>query len=238
MRLIGRLYSLNKEAFFEGFTDYHSHILPGVDDGVQTLEQSLEILDCYEQLGIRIVWLTPHIMEDIPNTTTHLQERFACLQSAYRGKITLHLAAEYMLDNLFQERFKRHDLLPLGERGNRLLVETSYLYPAMKFYDTLRRIKEKGYYPVLAHPERYNYMGERGYKTLKEMGVKFQLNLLSLDGMYGKTVRNKARWLLDNGMYDLIGTDVHTWEACKQVKELSLSSRTLKKLSVFKTNGQ
>ena len=65
-----------------GFTDYHSHILPGVDDGVQTMDESLEILRLYEEQGIKSVWLTPHIMEDIPNTTAHLRDRFAELQAA------------------------------------------------------------------------------------------------------------------------------------------------------------
>ena len=87
-----------------GFTDYHSHILPGVDDGVQTMDESLEILRLYEEQGIKSVWLTPHIMEDIPNTTAHLRDRFAELQAAYTGGVQLHLAAENMLDNLFEER--------------------------------------------------------------------------------------------------------------------------------------
>ena len=85
---------LKDSGIFEGFTDYHSHILPGVDDGAQTMEEALETLRLYEELGIKSVWLTPHIMEDMPNTTTHLRERHAELQAAYSGPITLHLAAE------------------------------------------------------------------------------------------------------------------------------------------------
>lgn len=114
-----------------GFTDYHSHILPGVDDGVQTMDESLEILRLYEEQGIKSVWLTPHIMEDIPNTTAHLRDRFAELQAAYTGGVQLHLAAENMLDNLFEERLGKNDLLPLGENGDHLLVETSYFSPPM-----------------------------------------------------------------------------------------------------------
>lgn len=91
-----------------GFTDYHSHILPGVDDGVQTMDESLEILRLYEEQGIKSVWLTPHIMEDIPNTTAHLRDRFAELQAAYTGGVQLHLAAENMLDNLFEERLGKN----------------------------------------------------------------------------------------------------------------------------------
>lgn len=86
----------------QGRTDWHSHILPGVDDGVQTVEEALQILAEYERLGIREVWLTPHIMEDIPNTTALLRERFIELQALYIGPIILHLAAENMLDNLLR----------------------------------------------------------------------------------------------------------------------------------------
>lgn len=201
--------SLKDSGIFDGFTDWHSHILPGVDDGVRTMEEALGILRLYEELGVKSVWLTPHIMEDIPNTTAHLRERFAELQTAYKGNVKLHLAAENMLDNLFEERLEKNDLLPLGENGDHLLVETSYFNPPMGLNNILLRIKAKGYYPLLAHPERYIYMGESDYQRLKDMGVKFQLNLFALNGLYGSTVKEKAGWLLKKHLYDLTGSDIH-----------------------------
>ena len=103
---------LAESGFFRGFTDCHSHLLPGVDDGVKTLEESLAILEEMERLGVRKVWLTPHIMEDIPNETVDLQQKFQELKQMYHGKIELALAAEYMMDNLFEERLEKDDLLP------------------------------------------------------------------------------------------------------------------------------
>ncbi len=197
------------KGLFNGFTDYHSHILPGVDDGVQIMEESLEILHLYEGLGVKTVWCTPHIMEDIPNTTDCLKGRFTELQNAYSGNIRLHLAAEYMLDTLFEERLESNDLLPLGEKGDHLLVETSYFNPPMGLQNILSRIKEKGYYPVLAHPERYVYMEEEDYKRLRDMGMKFQLNIPSLTGTYGNRVMKKAEWLYRNGFCDFYGSDTH-----------------------------
>ena len=88
--------SLVGSGILEGFTDYHSHILPGVDDGVQTLDESLYVLDCLEKLGVQSIWLTPHIMEDFPNTSEKLRERFQLLLQYYSGGIALHLAAEYI----------------------------------------------------------------------------------------------------------------------------------------------
>ena len=96
------------------------------------------------------------------------------LNAAYQGNIILHLAAENMLDNLFEERLAKNDLLPLGNEGKHLLVETSYFNPPMGLNNILLRIKSKGYVPVLAHPERYVYMDAGDYRQLKEMNVMFQ----------------------------------------------------------------
>lgn len=201
--------TFEENGFFRSFTDWHCHILPCVDDGVQSMDEALQILSEYERLGIKEVWLTPHIMEDMPNRTRHLQERFAELKAAYQGNVVLYLASENMLDNLFEERLNKNDLLPIGKDGKHLLVETSYFNPPIGLHDILLRIKSKGYFPILAHPERYLYMDENEYKWLKTMGVKFQLNLFSIMGLYGKEVKKKAKSLKNRRMYEYIGTDLH-----------------------------
>lgn len=221
--------SLKGNGFFEGFTDWHSHILPGVDDGVQTMKESLDILHLYEQLGVKSVWLTPHIMEDIPNTTEHLRERFSELKTSYHGAVELHLAAENMLDNLFEERLEANDLLPIGETGNHLLIETSYFSPPMNLYELLERIKVKGYYPILAHPERYAYLNMCDYERFKANNVKFQLNLPSLTKRYGHSVKKKAKELLNKKFYDVLGTDVHRIEMMQLVFKTNLQIEILKR---------
>lgn len=201
--------------FLQGYTDWHCHLLPGIDDGVQTMDETLQILASYEEHGVGEVWFTPHIMEDIPNSTTDLREKFQELQAIYKGSVKLHLAAENMLDNLFEERLAANDLLPLGKDGQHLLVETSYFNPPLGLNDILLRIKSKGYFPVLAHPERYVYMKDSDYRQLKSIGIKFQLNLPGLTGFYGPEVKKKAEWILNNGFYDLTGSDTHrlkVWE--------------------------
>ena len=200
---------LTTSGLLGGFTDFHCHLLPGVDDGVQTMEESLEILAEYEKYGIREVWLTPHIMEDIPNTTADLRDRFLMLKEAYHGSIQLHLAAEYMLDNLFAERLAADDLLPLTEGKRYLLVETSYFNAPINLHVLLDDIRKHGYYPLLAHPERYEYMSMADYHDLKSAGIAFQLNLPSLTGAYGRHVQKKAEKLLKQGYYDLYGSDTH-----------------------------
>lgn len=209
--------TLAESGFFKGFTDWHCHILPGVDDGVQTMDEALTILAEYERLGIAEVWLTPHIMEDIPNTTAHLRKRFAELQAAYTGSVALHLAAENMLDPLFEQRLAAGDLLPLGPEGNRLLVETSYFNPPIDLYGMLERIKSAGYHPVLAHPERYLYMSPADYRKLKASGIEFQLNLPSLTGLYGPTAKKKAEALHKHNLYNYSGTDLHSIKQLKTI---------------------
>lgn len=210
MGLFTKSKTLVSTGLFKGFTDYHSHILPGVDDGIRTMKDSLDVLAYFEQLGVESVWLTPHIMEDIPNTPAHLKEVFATLQAEYHGSIALHLAAEHMMDSLFEERLAAGDVLPLGLTEDRILVETSYFNPPFNMDDILSRVRSAGFFPVLAHPERYVYMNNARYEQLHKEGVEFQLNVASLSGAYGRDAQKKAQWLLKHNMYNYKGTDIHS----------------------------
>ena len=213
---------------FNGATDWHSHILPGVDDGIQTMQDSLKALSYYESIGIKEVWLTPHIMEDIPNTTAELRARYGELQKAYSGTIKLHLAAENMIDNLFNERLKEKDFLPIGSKQDHLLVETSYYQPPIDLYGTLKRIQEEGYIPILAHPERYGYMSDKDYDKLSSMKVLLQMNIVSLAGGYGKPAQDKALMLLNKGYYSFIGSDLHRLRSFTE----AINTKSLKKDTV------
>lgn len=201
--------SLEESGMFAGMTDWHSHVLPGVDDGIKTMGEALKVLEHFDSLGIDTLWLTPHIMEDYPNKTDDLRKRFEELTGAWKGKLNLRLAAENMLDPLFEERLAARDLLPIGDAGNHLLVETSYFSPPIGFEGIIDSILAAGYYPVLAHPERYVYMQEKDYLALREKGVKFQLNYVSLVGGYGETSRKKSIWMLKKGLIDVAGSDIH-----------------------------
>ena len=209
-----RKQSLLQSGVLQGATDRHSHILYGVDDGAKTLEDALAVLAYDEEIGISEVWCTPHIMEDVPNTTEALKQRFADLEAAYTGPIKLHLAAEYMLDTLFEERFNAGDLLTMED--DTLLVETSTWNPPADMTGTLRKIQKAGYRPLLAHPERYRYLTDAGYERLHKMGIHFQLNLGSLVGYYGETAMRKAHELLEKGWYSEIGSDCHRLATIKE----------------------
>lgn len=218
--------SLSQAGALVGKTDRHSHILPGVDDGIKTMDDSLKLLELMEETGVAEVWLTPHIMEDIPNTIDGLKARFEELLKAYKGKIKLHLAAEHMLDNLFAERFAKKEVLTMED--DLLLVETSYFNPPYGFERTLKEIMSKGYRPMLAHPERYKYMDMKDYARLKEAGVYFQLNIGALNGGYSPETQKKAKKILEKGWYNFFGSDVHSIRQYKNITSTPISNKLIK----------
>ena len=142
--------------------------------------------------------------------------------------IRLHLAAEYMMDGLFLPRLEEHDVLT--ENDHRLLVETSYYIPPMNMEAIIDSIKKKGFEPLLAHPERYQYMDKDDYRHWKEKGVLMQLNLPSLVGAYGPDVQYKAEWLLQKNMYDYCGTDTHSLEQAELFLDGVISQKVVKKV--------
>ncbi len=210
MWLLSNKTKVADSGMMEGFRDFHCHLLPGVDDGVSEMRDTLQIAERWEALGVKEVWLTPHIMEDIANKTKSLREKYLELLSRYQGNITFQLAAENMMDNVLHERLQKNDLLPIGDKAMHLLVETSYFNPPIDMTGIIDKVKSCGYIPILAHPERYQYMDIGDYRKWKERRVLLQLNVPSIVGAYGPTVQHKAVMLLEKGMYDLCGTDTHS----------------------------
>ena len=220
----------------EGFCDWHCHLLPGVDDGVQDSDETLQILEEWELLGVEEIWLTPHIMEDMPNSPDDLRKRMEALTTHYKGRVKLHIAAEHMMDGLFTKRLEQDDVMPIGNK--QLLVETSYYTPPMNLNEVIDSVKTKGYEPLLAHPERYQYMGRNDYHHWKDKGVLFQLNLPSVVGAYGPEVQQKAEWLLKENMYDYCGTDTHYFEQISLLLNSDINKKTAKRIKQVITSSR
>ena len=219
-----------REGLFRGFTDRHTHLLAGVDDGISTLEESLTALSVYEQLGAKCVWCTPHIMEEQPTETASLRAKFDELKAAYRGSIDLQLAAEYMIDGGLAERLHTNDLLTFDDK--RLLVETSYLAAPTNFLDTLAQVNSLGFTPILAHPERYDYLDFDGLAELKKnFNLEFQLNIGSLLGHYGNRAKLKATKLLRSGLYDFAATDLHSAQTFNHLANKSITTDIYRQLA-------
>lgn len=243
MSIFSKKYNLAQSGLLKGFTDWHSHLLPGVDDGVRQAEESIEILEEYARQGVKRVWLTPHVMEDYPNEPKRLREIFATLSDTLKSRgmqsaeIDLNLAAENMLDNLFDQRMDKAQMLPIGKKQDMMLVETSYFTPPFDMDQKIERVKKAGYFPLLAHPERYAYMDMKDYDSLLERGVRLQLNLYSLFGMYGPEALDKARKLLKQGAYSAIGTDTHRMRQLRYALDTKmLSSKEIKAMEEIINN--
>lgn len=227
--LFSRRSSLQESGVLSGSTDRHSHVLFGVDDGVRTIDESLAVLQFEESLGIKEVWCTPHVMEDVPNTTDDLKDRFGQLKDEYAGPVKLSLAAEYMLDTVFLSRLRTNDLLTMED--DTLLVETSTIIAPYDLKSTLRNIMSEGYRPLFAHPERCRFLDRKDFEEMCSMGVRLQLNLPSLSGYYGTTTRTKAEWLLQQGLYSASGSDCHRLKVIKdQYSKPELTKRTITEL--------
>lgn len=230
--LFNRRTSVLDSGLLKGAVDQHSHILYGLDDGVKTQEDSLAILRWLEEQGVSEVWFTPHVMEDVPNTTEGIRARFEQLKAVYSGGLRLNLAAEYMIDTVFEDRLERRDLLEHGPET--VLVETSAIAPPMNLWNVLDQILKAGYRPLIAHPERYRYMDQGDYRELHNMGCFLQLNLPSIVGFYGESVRQRAQYLLDKGWYRMVGSDCHRFRAIQaQYGAKELKKDTVEKLSAL-----
>ncbi|MEO6287981.1 MAG: CpsB/CapC family capsule biosynthesis tyrosine phosphatase [Dyadobacter sp.] len=194
--------------------DIHSHLIPGIDDGVETVEEAVAMASKMQALGFSHIVTTPHIMWDCYKNTPEII--LSGLQNVRQGAaeagltIKIDAAAEYFIDEHFNE------LLVTGQQfltlpGNRLLVELPYSTPLMNTAETLFSIIKNGYQPVLAHPERYTYFysDPSVYKKLADQGCELQVNILSLTGYYGENITKMAEWLLRNNLITFLGTDAH-----------------------------
>ena len=227
--------------FFQGTTDMHSHLLPGVDDGFQTEEASLEGLHYLYRLGFRQLILTPHIMMDYAeNNRPNLERRFAaCQVAAEECGLSVRLAAEYMLDEQFLNH-RQEGWMYLDPQEKIMLVETSYMYKCPDMEQYLYELTTEDNQVVIAHPERYRYADMEQFRRWKESGYFLQLNLISLAGGYGKPAKETALCLLDDGMYDYVGTDLHKISTFEQwLPELKLRAHQVDALhGLYENNAQ
>ncbi|MBO0933554.1 tyrosine-protein phosphatase [Fibrella aquatilis] len=194
--------------------DMHSHLLPGVDDGIQEIDEALVCLQQLADWGIRHIVTTPHISQDFyPNTSAHLHEagqQIQALIATHDLPLTFTVAAEYLTDELFDARLQQNDLLNFGTERF-VLIETGWAALPRQLPQWLFQMQVKGYQPILAHPERYLYF--RGKSTqlaeLRQHGCRLQLNLMSLTGRYGDDARRMARTLIREGLVDFVASDLH-----------------------------
>lgn len=212
----------------EGFVDIHCHILPGIDDGSKSIQESLVLIKNMQELGIQQCIATPHVMHDFyPNDEISIGNAFQNLIEALtkhkQNDMIINPSAEYMMDVHFETLVNQNNIFPLKQ--NYVLVEMSYFQPPINLEVILHQLTLKGYIPVLAHPERYSFYHHKKeyYKTLKSLGCLFQLNLLSLSDHYGKSVQKTAQYLIDEGLIDFTATDAHNEKHLEKLSKMALN---------------
>jgi protein-tyrosine phosphatase len=194
-------------------TDMHSHFIPAIDDGSDSIETSVTLIKGLVELGYTHIITTPHVMSDhYPNSSEDILNGLENVRKRLNTEgvnVTLNAAAEYYMDEYFLNLLDTQPLLTLWD--NYVLVEMSFYSPPRGWEDYFFKIALKGYQPILAHPERYPYFHKSyvEYAEIKEKGVALQVNLLSLAGYYGESVKKTAFRLLDDKLIDYIGTDAH-----------------------------
>ncbi len=194
--------------------DMHSHLLPDLDDGLKTLDETVEYVQQLHNIGYRKLICTPHIISDIyPNSPATILPRLQQVQQAIKENnigVEIEAAAEYMVDLDFEESIRREDeLLTFG--SNYILIEMSFVAPSPNIETVIFELCIRGLQPIMAHPERYVYYHDSfdKYQRLIDMGCILQVNLLSLAGYYGGYPKKAAEKLIKNNMIQFAGTDMH-----------------------------
>lgn len=189
------------------------------------------MLLAYHELGFKKIIATPHILKgSYPNTKETILPAFENVTTNLKElNIISNASAEHMLDEDFERMLKEEQLLTL--KDNYVLVEMSYFQKPVNLKEIIFNMEHKGYIPVLAHPERYNFIKTiEEYQDLKKIGCLFQLNLLSLSKHYGPEVQKKADLLLKNDMYNFAGTDAHHEKHLKKIGQIAISKKNFSKL--------
>ena len=193
--------------------DMHSHLIPGIDDGAKTIEESIALIKSLHSAGFTRLITTPHIMSDyFKNTPEIINEGLGVVRAAILKEnipVNIDAAAEYYIDDGFMQKLEGEKLMTFGD--NYLLVEISYMNPPDNIKEIFFRAMLLGYKPVLAHPERYPYWYNNfdEYKSIRDSGIALQMNLNSLSGYYGPEAKKLAEKLIDHGMVDMVGSDMH-----------------------------
>jgi protein-tyrosine phosphatase len=214
----------------EGFTDFHNHLLPGIDDGASNTEDAIAMIEKFNQFGITDFVASPHIMgEFYPNTPETIYPALEKLKKALPKGNSIKAAGEYMMDQLLIEHLEKENVLNVVD--NHVLVEMSYFQAPINLAEILFKIQNRNLKPILAHPERYAfYHGSNlnKYEDLKARGCSFQMNMLSLTPHYGIGMQKTAHQLLEKGMIDFISSDAHRLAHLEKIEKIKLKKNQLR----------
>lgn len=205
-------------------TDIHSHLIPGIDDGSPDMETTIELVKQMYDLGYRKLILTPHVREDsFENDPSTFDSRLEDVVQAVKEtgiEMDFEVGAEHTMDETFNALMKTHDLKTF--HGKYILVEFPFFNLPIRMKEIFFDLQVEGFKLILAHPERYATYLAKDYETLeslKDRGIMFQMNILSLDGYYGKEVKKFAEYLVNKNYIDILGSDCHNMRHIEAMKK-------------------
>lgn len=208
--------------------DVHAHVLPSLDDGPDTVEESLRIIEGLVAQGVQKIIATPHVMGNYYRNTPELIEKQAQLmRQVIRQReipVTLEVAAEYYLDEYLMEQLRQEKPLITFGKAKYLLFETPFIQEPPELDECIKLMIKQGYRPVLAHPERYLYL-QRSFDLTREIhrrGVLFQININSFTGYYSRQTQLFAEVMTDFHIVDFLASDIHR---LNQLELLAISRR-------------
>ncbi|MFN8292929.1 MAG: CpsB/CapC family capsule biosynthesis tyrosine phosphatase [Chitinophagales bacterium] len=194
--------------------DLHSHLIPGIDDGVKTVDEAVAVIEQLIQLGFKKIITTPHVVTDGYNNSndTILRGCDEVREALLKKNISIPFSAsaEYYVDETLLPKIKAKSLLPLFK--DYVLIELSYVHPPLSLTGYIYDLRTAGYNVILAHPERYPFYYRKdisAFEEVRDLGVFFQVNLGSLCGVYGRGAQQAAEMLIDADMIDFVATDIH-----------------------------
>ena len=216
----------------------HCHLVPKVDDGSKCVEESIECLNVLKAVGYNKVIITPHFQYPrFNNDEDDIRRRFEEMKKeAVQGGVKIDMAGvagEYRIDSGFQQRLENPRFLKISDKY--VLVEFSLHQMLMGADEMIFDMQMKGYEVILAHPERYPYLGiySERIEQLKNQGVYFQINVLSLGGFYGEEAKNRAYQMLERGWVEFMGTDTHNNMYSQALIDLSNDRKVEKVLQKY-----
>ncbi|HEY0030114.1 MAG TPA: CpsB/CapC family capsule biosynthesis tyrosine phosphatase [Bacteroidia bacterium] len=204
--------------------DIHSHFIPGIDDGAKTMDDSLQMITAMHNMGYKKLITSPHTMSDYyRNTSEIIMNGAENIKTALKEAdvpVEFGAVSEYYLDHDFERKIEEEQLLTFGDKY--LLFEISYMNPPDNLYHVIFQMQLKGYKPVLAHPERYNFWHTDfdKYEAFIDKGVLLQMNINSLSGYYSLATKKIAEKMIDKNMISFLGSDCHHMGHINLMKEV------------------
>lgn len=191
--------------------DFHSHILPGIDDGSKNLEQSIAMVNEAKKVGFTKIISTSHYMENYYECNEkNRKELLEQVQKNMNG-IELCLGNEIYITNNIIELLQNGQASSINWTKYVLFEFPLITTRPMNDKEVIYRLVENGYIPIIAHPERYPFIQENPdyLFELEEMGALFQANYGSIIGMYGLKAKKTLKILLKNNLISFFGSDAH-----------------------------